>query len=91
MTVFTTGAREGAFDFHRGDVGYVPRGTAHYIETTVSDALRYLELFNSAYYNEISLTSWMANTPHDLIAQHLDVSEAFLDSLPRQKDPVVPA
>jgi hypothetical protein len=33
----------------------------------------------------------MANTPNDLVAQHLDVSEAFLDSLPRQKDPVVPA
>ena len=90
MTVFTAGARARTFDFHPGDVGYVPRGMAHYIENTGSDPLRYLELFNSAYYTDMSLTSWMANTPHDLVAQHLNVSEAFVAGLSRQKHPVVP-
>jgi oxalate decarboxylase len=90
MTVFTAGGRARTFDFHPGDVGYVPRSMAHHIENTGSDDLRYLELFNSAYYTDISLTNWMAGTPHDLLAQHLNVSQAFLDSLPRQKYPVVP-
>ncbi len=90
MTVFTAGGRARTFDFHPGDVGYVPRSMAHHIENTGSDDLRYLELFNSAYYTDISLTNWMAGTPHDLLAQHLNVSQAFLDSLPRQKYPIVP-
>ena len=90
MTVFTAGGRARTFDFHPGDVGYVPRGMAHYIENTGSDDVRFLELFNSAYYADMSLRNWMAGTPHDLVAQHLNLSEAFLDSLPRQKHPVVP-
>jgi oxalate decarboxylase len=91
MTVFTASGRARTFDFHPGDVGYVPRGMAHYIENTGSDDLRYLELFNSSYYTDISLTSWMAGTPHDLVAQHLNVSQEFVDGLPIEKHPVVPA
>lgn len=91
MTVFTAGGRARTFDFHAGDVGYVPRGMAHYIENTGTDELRYLELFNSPYYTDMSLTNWMAGTPHDLVAQHLHVDQAFLDGLPRKKQPIVPA
>jgi oxalate decarboxylase len=90
MTVFTGSGRARTFDFHPGDVGYVPRGMAHYIENTGSDSLRYLELFNSAYYADLSLTNWMAATPHDLVAQHLNVSQGFVDGLSDKKHPVVP-
>jgi oxalate decarboxylase len=90
MTVFIAAGRSRTFDFHPGDVGYVPRGMAHYIENTGSENLRFLELFNSAYYADFSLTNWMAGAPHDLVAQHLNISEGFIDSLPHQKHPVVP-
>ena len=60
-------------------------------ETMGQSDLRYLELFNSAYYPDVSLAIWMAETPHELVAQHLSVSEDFLDRLPGQKHPVVPA
>ena len=89
MTVFSAGGRARTFDFHAGDVGYVPRSMGHYIENTGSDPVRYLELFRSSYYTDVSLTSWMAHTPHDLVAQHLNIDPAVLDRLSMQKTPVV--
>ncbi len=62
MTVFSAGGRARTFDFHAGDVDYVPRAMGHYIDNTGNEPLRYLELFNSAYYTDISLTNWMART-----------------------------
>jgi oxalate decarboxylase len=91
MTVFSAGGRARTFDFHAGDVGYVPRTMGHYIENTGNESLRYLELFNSAYYTDISLTSWMAHTPHDLVAQHLHIDPSVLGRLTMRKEAVVPA
>jgi len=91
MTAFSAGSRARTFDFHAGDVGYVPRGMGHYVENTGSGIVRYLELFNSSYYADLSLTDWMAQTPHDLVAQHLGLSIATLDDLPKEKQGIVPA
>jgi oxalate decarboxylase len=91
MTVFAAGGRARTFDFHAGDVGYVPRAMGHYVENTGSEPMRYLELFNSSYYTDVSLTSWMVHTPHDIVAQHLKIDPSALDRLPMQKQPVVPA
>ena len=91
MTVFSAGGRARTFDFHAGDVGYVPRAMGHYIENTGQEVVRYLELFNSLYYTDVSLTSWMAHTPHDLVAQHLNIPASVLDRLAMQKHPIVPA
>ncbi|HEY2621670.1 MAG TPA: cupin domain-containing protein [Acetobacteraceae bacterium] len=91
MTVFAAGGRARTFDFHAGDVGYVPRAMGHYIENTGNETIRYLQLFNNAYYADVSLNSWMAHTPHCLVAQHLNLDPALLARLAMQKQPVVPA
>jgi hypothetical protein len=38
---------------------------------------------------DVSLTQWMALTPHELVQAHLDVDRAFLDALPKEKHPIV--
>ena len=86
MMVFSAGGRARKFDFHAGDVGYVPRAMGHYIENTGTDPVRYLELFRSSYYIDVSLTSWMGHTTHDLVAQHLNIDPSLLDRLSMQKD-----
>jgi oxalate decarboxylase len=90
MTVFAAGGRARTFDFHPGDAGYVPRSMGHYIENTGSDDLRYLELFNSACYMDVSMSHWWGRSPHDLVAQHLNIDPSLLDRLPASKTPVVP-
>ncbi|HST75137.1 MAG TPA: oxalate decarboxylase family bicupin [Acetobacteraceae bacterium] len=90
MTVFAGGARARTMDFDAGDVGYVPRAFGHYVENTGDTTLRYLELFNSSHYADVSLADWMANTPRELVADHLHLDEKILASLPQQKVLVAP-
>ena len=89
MTVFAAQGRARTFDYQAGDVGYVPQSMPHYIENTGSEPLRFLELFNSPRFEDVSLTQWMALTPHELVAAHLDINKDLIDALPKDKRPVV--
>jgi oxalate decarboxylase len=89
MTVFTAEARARTFDFLAGDVGYVPMSTSHFIENTGSEPLRFLELFKASHYMDVSLAQWMALTPHELVAAHLHIEPRVLDTLRKDKQPVV--
>ena len=89
MTVFAAQGNARTFDYQAGDVGYVPQSMPHYIENTGSEPLRFLELFNSPRFEDVSLMQWMALTPHELVAQHLDINRDLVDALPKDKRPVV--
>ena len=90
MTVFASGAKARTFDYRAGDVGFVPFAMGHYIENTGDVPLRYLELFPSARYADVSLAQWLALTPPELVQAHLGVDRALLDALRAGKVPVVP-
>jgi oxalate decarboxylase len=89
MTVFNSEAAN-TVDFGPSDVGYVPRAMGHYIENTSSDVMRFLEIFADGQYSDVSLSSWMANTPRELVAAHLGIDPALLARIPETKTPVVP-
>ncbi len=89
MTVFAAEARARTFDYQAGDVGYVPMSMSHFIENTGSEPLRFLELFKSPRFMDVSLAQWMALTPHELVAAHLKIDRAVLDRLRKDKQPVV--
>ncbi len=91
MTVFGSGARARTADFAPGDVGYVERSRGHYIENTGSDVLRYLEMFRSDRYEDVSLAQWLANTPKELVQQHLHLADGLLDRLSQEKQFIVAA
>jgi oxalate decarboxylase len=90
MGVFASSGQARTFDFQAGDVGYVPFAMGHYIENTGSTPLRFLEMFKSAYYADLSLNQWLALTPPDLLKAHLNLDRQVTDALRRQKSPVVP-
>jgi oxalate decarboxylase len=89
MTVFAAEARARTFDFLAGDVGYVPKSMSHYIENTGSEPLRFLELFKAPRFMDVSLAQWMALTPHELVEAHLNIERRILDTLRKDKQPVV--
>ena len=91
MGVFGASGQARTFDFHAGDVGYVPFAMGHYIENTGTQPLRFLEMFKSSYYADVSLDQWMALTPPELVAAHLKLDQQVLSGLRKQKVPVVPA
>jgi oxalate decarboxylase len=89
MTVFAAEARARTFDFQAGDVGYVPMSMSHFIENTGSTQLRFLELFKSPRFMDVSLAPWMALTPHELVQAHLNLDDQLVKSLRKVKQPVV--
>jgi oxalate decarboxylase len=89
MTVFAAQGNARTFDYRGGDVGYVPKSMPHYVENIGSTTLRFLELFRSPNYEDVSLTQWMALTPHELVQAHVNLDRALLDQLPKDKRPVV--
>lgn len=90
MGVFHGEGRNNTVEFHPSDVGYIPQSIAHYVENIGKDTLRFLEVFTSAEYADISLASWMNNLPHELVAAHLNVDLDTLKKLAQSKSPVVP-
>jgi oxalate decarboxylase len=89
MTVFAAQGNARTFDYQAGDVGYVPKSMPHYIENIGSEPVRFLELFNATRFVDVSLTQWMALTPHELVAAHLNINRDLLDGLPKDKRLVV--
>jgi oxalate decarboxylase len=68
------------FDFQAGDVGYVPFAMGHYIENTGTAPLRFLEMFKSNYCADLSLDTWMALTPPELLQAHLMLDRHVVDA-----------
>src|ERR1700704_2661743 len=90
MGVFGASGQARTFDFRAGDVGYVPFATGHYIENTGTTPLRFLEMFKSSYFADLSLDTWMALTPPVLLQAHLKLDRQVVDALRMNKTPVVP-
>jgi oxalate decarboxylase len=90
MTVFATGGRARTMDFQRGDVGYVQQTLPHYIENTGDTDLKFLEMFKSSFYQDLSLSQWLTHTPPELVMAHLNINRATLEAIPREETIVMP-
>jgi len=91
MGVFGSSGDARTFDYQAGDVGYVPFAMGHYIENTGDAPLRFLEMFNSSYYADVSLDQWLALTPPELVEAHLHLDAQTMAALRKRKAPIVPA
>ena len=89
MTVFASQNNARTFDFQAGDVGYVPFPMGHYVENIGTTTLRFLELFRSDYFADVSLAQWLAFTPRELVKAHLKIDDSVVSKVSTQKTPVV--
>ncbi|OYX87048.1 MAG: cupin, partial [Azorhizobium sp. 35-67-5] len=89
MTVFDAVDNARTFDFVAGDVGYVPKTLAHYIENTGTEPVRALNVFHTGAYRDVSLNNWLALTPRDLVEGPLDVTEPLMSALRPTRQPLV--
>jgi oxalate decarboxylase len=89
MTVFASGGKARTFDYQAGDVGYVPFAMGHYVENTGDEPLVFLETFRSDRFADVSLNQWMALTAPELVKAHLNVDDATIAALRKQKPVVV--
>ena len=90
MGVFGASGQARTFDFQAGDVGYVPFAMGHYVENIGTTPVRFLEIFKSSYYADVSLNQWLALTPPELVQAHLKLDVQAIGALRKEKFPVVP-
>ncbi len=91
MTVFDAGPRAQTADFRAGDLGLVKRSMGHYVVNTGTTDLQFLAVFNTAQYAEVSLSDWLAHTPPELVAQHLNIDPAILARFGKVDPGILPA
>ncbi|RRJ66952.1 cupin domain-containing protein [Paenibacillus oralis] len=89
MTVFAGHGAARTFNVRAGDVGYVPFAFGHYIQNTGDKSIWFLEIFKSDRFADISLNQWMALTPRELVQSNLHAGPLLMDSLRKEKWPVV--
>ncbi len=85
MTVFASSGKARTFDYRAGDVGYVPFAMGHYILNTGEQPLRFLEMFRSPKYADVSLNQWLALTPPELVQAHLNTDQSTTAAITANK------
>ncbi|KAH7134072.1 RmlC-like cupin domain-containing protein [Dactylonectria macrodidyma] len=89
-TVFIGNAAARTFDFSAGDTAAFPDNSGHYIEnTSETEDLVWVEVYRSERVADISLTQWLALTPPEIVAQTLNVSVSFVESLKKEKQVLI--
>ncbi|QRV88482.1 oxalate decarboxylase [Ceratobasidium sp. AG-Ba] len=89
VTVFASSANARTFNFQAGDIGYVPPTFGHYVENIGNGTLKFLEIFNSDKYEDISLNQWLALTPPDVVKAHLQLDDDTISKLQKVQPIVV--
>jgi oxalate decarboxylase len=85
MTVFASSGKARTFEYRADDVGYVPFAMGHYVENIGNEPLRFLEIFRSSYFSDVSLNQWMALTPPELVQAHPNLSAETIAALRKDK------
>ncbi|KAF8556530.1 oxalate decarboxylase, partial [Imleria badia] len=85
MTLFASESNARTWDFEAGDVAYVPASYGHYVENTGNTTLKFLEIFKTDIYQDVSLGQWLALTPPAVVQAHLGFSDETIAMLNKTK------
>lgn len=62
----------------------------HYIENTGDSDLKFLEMFKSSHFQDLSVSEWLTHTPPELVMSHLNIDKATLAAIPKRAVVVMP-
>jgi oxalate decarboxylase len=83
MTIFGAHGRAKTDEFQAGQVGFVPQGFGHYVEQVGDEPTKFILLFNSPVFEEISISKWLAGNPASLLADNFQLSKEQVGRLPK--------
>ncbi|TFK42211.1 oxalate decarboxylase [Crucibulum laeve] len=89
VTLFASGRNSRTFDYQPGDIGYVPAAYGHYVQNVGNTTLKFLEIFKTDKFADLSLSQWLALIPPDLVKAHLQVSDDTIMHFNKTKPVVV--
>ncbi len=80
--IFGAHGRSAVEEFGPGQIAFIQQGFGHYIETLGDEPLQVVILFNSPVYQEISLSSWLAANPVQVLADNFGISREQISRMP---------
>ncbi|KIK67848.1 hypothetical protein GYMLUDRAFT_36632 [Collybiopsis luxurians FD-317 M1] len=89
ITIYAANSNARTFNFQAGDIGFIPASYGHYVENTGTGTLKYLEVFNTDRFQDVSLNQWLALTPPALVKAHLGLDDETIALLKKVKPTVV--
>ncbi|KAB5590059.1 Oxalate decarboxylase [Ceratobasidium theobromae] len=89
ITVFGAEGNARTFNYQAGDIGYVPPSFGHYVENIGNTTVKFLEIFKSDLYEDISLNQWLALSPPAMVKAHLGLDDDTISKLQKTKPIVV--
>ncbi|KAF9449762.1 oxalate decarboxylase [Macrolepiota fuliginosa MF-IS2] len=89
VTIFAAQSNARTFDYQQGDIGYVPASMGHYVENIGNTTLRFLEIFKTDKFEDVSLNQWLALSPPALVKAHLGFSDDIIAKLTKTKQTVI--
>ncbi|EMD37238.1 oxalate oxidase [Gelatoporia subvermispora B] len=89
VTIFAGQSNAQTYDYQGGDIAYIPTAWGHYVENSGNTTLRFLEIFNSPLFEDVSLAQWIANTPPAIVKATLQLSDEVINTLNKSKAFVV--
>src|SRR6202008_4938245 len=89
LAVSAPAGRARTFDYQGGDVDYVPFAMGHYVENTGEEPLRFLEMFRSDHFADVSLNQWRGLGAPELVKPHLTPDDPTLAALSKDKPVIV--
>ncbi|KAG6918423.1 hypothetical protein DXG01_014602 [Tephrocybe rancida] len=85
VSIFASQSNARTFNYQPGDIG-------HYVENTGNTTLKFLEIFNTDKFQDVSLaqiSKWLALTPPKLVQEHLGLPTDVINRLSKTKHTVV--
>jgi len=84
ITVFGAHGRARTEEFGPGQVCFIQQGFGHYVEQVGSEPTKFIILFNSPVFEEISISKWLAGNPASLVADNFLISKDEVARLPKK-------
>lgn len=86
LAVFAASGRASVVELGPGDVGFVPMGFGHALESVGDEPAEAVIILNSGDYQEISLSGWIASNPDYVLETNLpNVPTSVIEQLPRRE------
>jgi oxalate decarboxylase len=89
MTLFNAGGKARTMSFKQNDVGYVPAVAGHVVRNTGDGDLVFLEIFHADRFLDFSLNNWIRLVPPLMAKEHLNLSDADLKLIPKEKQTII--
>jgi oxalate decarboxylase len=90
MSVFNTGPKVVTMDFNPGDIGYAPRNYGHYVQNVGDTDMQFFAVFRTPTFEEFSLADWLAHSPPQMVAEHLNVKPERIANWPGFNKGIMP-